>query len=168
MSKNIFRFSLIYFANKLLTFRYAPENIFMNEIDIFFPHSPQTLKNCCGRRKTPVDFFGPLAWAKFLLWWLQPKDLVCKMLWYYLRQQNWSSTYLTGQFLNSSPPCSARMTLRKTLILSKITWNILSTIILRFSLEDLQTRKMRGRNHCSKREVCIGPSDSIHCSICKL
>ena len=86
MSENICRFSLIYFANKLLTFQYAEKYFHEWDRNNFFPNSPQTLKNCCGRRKSLVDFSGPLAWAISLLSWIPPKDPAWKKSsWYEIK-----------------------------------------------------------------------------------
>ena len=120
--------ALIYFAYKVLTFQFW--EIFCmngNKSSLFF--SPQILGNYFALRKIPAATSELSVSAKFPLSWILPKVRACKIKikTNLARSRKFQYFYLTGQFLNSSPPCSAEP--RHTRRLSKMTRGILRMLL---------------------------------------
>lgn len=125
--------ALIYFAYKVLTFQFC-EIFCMNGNKSSLLSSPQILGNYFARRKILAETFELSVSAKFPLSWIPPKVRACKKEDKHISQDLAVSMffYLTGQFLNSSPPCSAEPRLTRTLRprLSKMTRDILRMLLV--------------------------------------
>ena len=101
-------------------------NIFMNEIEIIFSQLTSNFKELLRTEKNSGWLFWTFGFGQMSPFVDSTQGPGLERISFYFKL--WLKyfhylSYRTGQFLNSSPPCSARITLRK--ILSKITGNIL-------------------------------------------
>ena len=116
---------MIYFPGGVLTFQFWEIFAMIMNPCNKSPNSPQIWRSCFWERKILVEVSALLVLAIFLLLFDQPMGLVWNVsplnVTFYLCTghpkitlylENLILIYLTGQFLNSSPPCSALVVLK--------------------------------------------------------